>query len=66
MNGVRVFAIATAALLTLGTLSACEKGPVQRAGERVDRAIGQEPVIGKGPVEEAGKEVDKAIDDVKR
>jgi hypothetical protein len=39
---------------------------MQKAGERVDRALGQEPLVGKGPVEKAGKNVDKAVDDVKR
>jgi hypothetical protein len=39
---------------------------MQKAGERVDRATGQEPLIGKGPVEKAGKNVDKAVDDVKK
>jgi hypothetical protein len=55
-------AMAASALLIAG----CEKGPVQKAGERVDRAIGQEPLLGKGPVESAGKKVDKAVDEVKR
>src|SRR5258706_6532678 len=42
------------------------KGPVQKTGERVDRALDQDRVIGKGPVEKAGKKIDKAVDDVKR
>ena len=54
--------IAVSLLLIVG----CEKGPAQKAGERVDRAIGKEPLIGKGPVEDAGKKVDKAVDDIKR
>jgi hypothetical protein len=50
----------------LATAVGCEKGPVQKAGERVDRALGQEPVLGKGPVERAGKDVDQAVDDIKK
>jgi hypothetical protein len=61
-NGVVVVAIAAAVALAAG----CEKGPVQKAGERVDRALDQDRVLGKGPVEKAGKKVDKAIDEVKR
>jgi hypothetical protein len=55
-------AVAAAVALVAG----CEKGPVQKAGERVDRALDQDRVLGKGPVEKAGKKVDKAIDEVKR
>jgi hypothetical protein len=39
---------------------------MQKTGERLDRALGQEPVIGKGPVERAGKDVDKTVDDIKK
>lgn len=45
---------------------ACDKGPAQKAGEKVDRAIDTDKAIGKGPVEKAGKEVDKAVDSVKK
>jgi hypothetical protein len=60
--------VVIAMLLLIGTalVAGCEKGPMQKAGERVDRATGQEPLIGKGPVEKAGKNVDKAVDDVKK
>jgi hypothetical protein len=61
-GGVIGVALAVSALLIAG----CEKGPMQKAGERVDRAIGQEPLIGKGPVESAGKKADKTVDDIKR
>ena len=57
-----IIAVAAAAALVAG----CEKGPVQKAGERVDRAIDTDKVIGKGPVEKAGKKVDNAVEDVKR
>lgn len=51
---------------SLAVVAGCEKGPAQKAGEKVDRALGQEPVIGKGPAERAGKDVDRAIDDIKK
>ena len=48
-------------------LAACEdKGPMQKAGERVDRATDQDKVIGKGPMEKAGKNVDDAVKDLKK
>ena len=61
-NGVVIVAVAAAVAMAAG----CQKGPVQKAGERVDRALDQEPIVGKGPLEKAGKKVDKAIDEVKR
>lgn len=45
---------------------ACEKGPAQKAGEKVDKAIDTDKPIGKGPLEKAGKEIDKAADSVKK
>jgi hypothetical protein len=61
-NAVVIVAVAAAVALVVG----CERGPAQKAGERVDRALDQDRVFGKGPVEKAGKKIDNAIDDVKR
>ena len=47
-------------LLALG-VAACEKGPMQRTGEKIDRATGQDKLIGKGPIEKAGKSIDEAF-----
>ena len=66
MDALRGAVIAAALGTSVLLIAGCEKGPAQKAGERVDRAIGQEPLIGKGPVEKAGKNIDKAVDDVKR
>ena len=66
MEGLRGVVIAVAIAASVMLLAGCEKGPMQKAGERVDRAIDQDKVIGKGPVEKAGKKIDKAVDDVKR
>ena len=61
-DAVVIVALAAAAALVAG----CEKGPVQKAGERVDRALDTDKVIGKGPVEKSGKKVDQAVEDIKR
>jgi hypothetical protein len=61
-DAVTIATVAAALALVVG----CEKGPAQKAGERVDRAIGEDRVFSRGPVEKAGKEIDKAVDDIKR
>jgi len=66
MNELRGAVIAVALAVSVLLIAGCEKGPMQKAGEKVDRSIGKEPLIGKGPVEGAGKKVDKAVDDIKR
>ena len=66
MDELRGAVIAVALGVGVLLIAGCEKGPMQKAGERVDRALGQEPLVGMGPVEKAGKNVDKAVDDVKR
>ena len=52
-------------LVALGPV-ACDKGPMQRTGEKVDRATGQDKVIGKGPVEQVGKNIDAAVKDLRQ
>jgi hypothetical protein len=37
-------------LVTVGS-AACDKGPIQRTGKKIDRATDQAKVIGKGPIE---------------
>ena len=44
-------------LLAMGA-AACDKGPMQRTGEKIDRATEQDKVIGTGPLEQAGRNVD--------
>jgi hypothetical protein len=46
-------------------LAGCEKGPLQKAGEKVDEVTGQDK-IGKGPAEKAGRKIDNTVDDVKK
>jgi hypothetical protein len=52
------------ALLSVGVLFGCEKGPAQQTGEKVDKAI--DTLSGKGPVEKAGERVDEAVKDIKK
>jgi hypothetical protein len=61
MSGLRVVVIGAGLLAALGLLG-CEKGPAQKAGERIDKITDQDKVIGKGPAEKAGKDVDKKLD----
>ena len=43
-------------------LAGWEKGPAEKAGERIDKAV--DALSGKGPVEKAGKRVDRAVDEL--
>jgi hypothetical protein len=55
---------ASGAVLTSGCR---EKGPGERAGEKVDRALDkvEDTFDPKGPAEKAGRKLDRAIDDAK-
>ena len=54
-------------LVTSIGVAGCEdKGPMQKAGEKIDRAADQDKVIGKGPLEKAGKNLDDAVKDLKK
>jgi hypothetical protein len=61
-----IVAVALVTLVSGVTVAGCEKGPVQKAGEKVDEALDQDKLIGKGPAEKVGDKVDEAVDDVKR
>jgi hypothetical protein len=48
----------------LGFVSSCkEKGPAEKAGESIDKAVDEvkDAVDPKGPLEKAGEKVDEAI-----
>ena len=66
MERLRDAVVIAAVAAALALVAGCEKGPAQKAGEKVDRALDQDRLFGKGPVEKAGKKLDKAVDDVKR
>ena len=65
MDKMRTGVIGVAVVAALAMFG-CEKGPAQKAGEKIDRATDQDKIIGKGPVEKAGKEIDNAVDKVKK
>ena len=66
MDNLRNAVVAAAMVTAIAFLAGCQKGPVQKAGERVDKVLGQDPLIGKGPAEKAGKKVDNTVEDIKR
>jgi hypothetical protein len=64
MNGF--FAIGLALALASGAL-ACEqeKGPLEKAGEKVDEVVDDITHPGEGPVEEAGRKLGETVDEAK-
>lgn len=63
----RIAASAIMASLLVGLcLAGCEKGPMQKAGEKVDEVTGNDKLIGKGPAEKAGRKVDNTVNDIKK
>ena len=61
-----VASLAMATLLAGAGLAGCEKGPMQKAGEKVDEITGNDKLIGRGPAEKAGRKVDNTVDDIKK
>ena len=39
---------------------------MQKAGEKVDEATGNDKLIGKGPAEKTGRKVDNTVKDLKK
>src|SRR4030095_5876269 len=63
----RIAASAVMATLVAGLcLTGCERGPMQKAGEKVDEGPGKNKLIGKGPAEKAGRKVDNTVNDIKK
>jgi len=63
----RLVASAIVATLIAGAgLVGCEKGAMQKAGEKVDEVTGQDKLIGKGPAEKTGRKVDNTVNDIKK
>jgi hypothetical protein len=65
MKRQRAASVVVATLVAAVGLAGCEKGPLQKAGERVDEVTGQDR-IGAGPSEKAGRKIDNTVDDVKK
>ena len=63
------YAVTSAILATLIAglcLTGCEKGPMQKAGEKVDEVTGKDKLMGKGPAEKTGRKIDNTVDDIKK
>jgi hypothetical protein len=71
MKHGRLLSLALAIGLATGgatLLGGCrEKGPAEKAGEKVDNAMEklEDKLDPKGPAEKAGRKIDKAVDDAK-
>lgn len=61
-----VVSAVVAALVAGVGLTGCEKGPLQKAGEKVDEATGEDRLLGKGPAEKTGRKIDNTVDDIKK
>jgi len=66
MHKRMLMSVVVATLVTGMGLAGCEKGPLQKAGEKVDEVTGQDKAIGKGPSEKAGRKIDNTVDDIKK
>ena len=68
-NGILSVALALGLAIGGAALtSGCrEKGPAERAGEKIDRTMDkvEDKLDPKGPAEKAGRKLDRAIDDAK-
>ncbi len=59
-----ILLLSLALLPAVTSISSCrEKGPAEKAGEHVDKAVDdiKDAVNPKGPAEKAGEKVDKAL-----
>jgi hypothetical protein len=66
MKSRTVTSVVLATLVAGLCLAGCEKGLMQKAGEKVDEVTGQDKLIGKGPAEKTGRKIDNTVDDVKK
>jgi len=71
MQASRLISLTLALGLALGgatlTTGCREKGPAEKAGEKVDNTMDkiEDKLDPKGPAEKAGRKIDRAIDDAK-
>jgi len=67
MSPYKTLATLLGAGFLVAALGGCErKGPMERAGEKVDKAVEdlQEATRKEGPAERAGKKIDKATEEM--
>jgi predicted small lipoprotein YifL len=48
------------------SLAGCQKGPMQKAGEKVDEVTGKDKLLGSGPAEKTGRKIDNNVEDIKK
>ncbi len=72
MSTLKKLSLLSAALLIATGLFACEqKGPAEKAGEKIDETVEQakekieDATKPEGPMEKAGKKVDEVVEDTK-
>ena len=59
--------LAVAASVPLcGSLGCDNKGPMQKAGEKVDETVDKITHPNEGPLEKAGRKTEEALDDAKK
>ncbi len=51
--------------LALGTTACPEKGPMEKAGEKIDETVDKMTHPGEGAMEKAGRKADEAVEDAK-
>ena len=51
--------------LALGATACPEKGPAEKAGEKIDETVDKLTHPGEGTMEKAGRKVDEAVEDAK-
>lgn len=74
MTNRTMLRLAAAMLLSTLAVTGCareRKGPLERAGERIDDAVdeareGDNPFKRKGPLERTGESIDRALDNDRR
>ena len=66
MNKRLAASVVMAAFVVGLGLTGCERGPMQKAGEKVDEVTGNDKLIGKGPAEKTGRKVDNTVNDIKK
>jgi hypothetical protein len=61
---VTMMAIATSVLVS-GTLACDNKGPMEKAGEKVDETVDKLTHPNEGPLEKAARKTEEAVEDAK-
>jgi hypothetical protein len=63
MRSIGLWTVTIAVLATTALLG-CEKGPMEKAGQKIDSAV--DKITGTGPAEKAGEKIDEAVRELKK